>query len=80
MLAQCAQTPFESSVVVVRIIVLHVLRIVLIDTVVGEVAILSCVCVEDLVVGVLLGSEPGEAFSVDVDPQRVERGDDHVKS
>jgi len=36
--------------------------------------------VADICVGVLIRREPDQAFTVDVDPQRVKRSDDYVNS
>ena len=77
MIAEGSEGPLETNVVLLSILILNKLRILLIDRVVGQVHILV-VFVE--LGGVLFGGESGQAFLVDVDPQRLIARHDYVDS
>jgi len=78
MFAEGRQTPFEADVVLLQIINLLKIVVFLVNRVVSKVDKLVSFTVGML--HVFHRCEAGEAFFVDVDPQRIQRGDEHVDS
>ena len=71
-LAEGRETPLRSLAIILCVSVLLEVRVVLIETVVGQVNVLLLLEVAEDAECVLLGGKSGQAIFIDIDSQRVD--------